>query len=322
MHAGSDAIGRDAGTPALARSPGPASKPTAFDPALSRSAALRLMSERCLAQGIPGSDARFLLLGVLGLRHVDVALHGGRPIGSEGAASLDAALRRRLAGEPVARILGAWEFWGLPFRLSPETLVPRPDSETLVEAALRCVPDRAAPLRLLDLGTGSGCILVALLSELPHATGIGLDRSEGALRTARANAAENGVAERARFVAADWCDPLAGRFDLVVSNPPYVAGAALAGLDRDVREHDPALALDGGIDGLDAYRRILEGVSGGLLSERGSFHVEVGFDQAHAVAEHGAKAGFAVRGIARDLAGHARTVSFAHCTATGASRHA
>ncbi|WP_375454348.1 peptide chain release factor N(5)-glutamine methyltransferase [uncultured Methylobacterium sp.] len=279
------------------------------------------MSEHFLAQGIPGSDARFLLLGVLGLRNIDVALHGGRQIGSEGAARLDAALRRRLAGEPVARILGAWEFWGLPFRLSPETLVPRPDSETLVEAALRGVPDRAARLRLLDLGTGSGCILVALLSELPRATGIGLDRSEGALHTARANAAENGVADRAGFVAADWCDPLAGQFDLVVANPPYIAGAAIAGLDREVREHDPALALDGGVDGLDAYRRILEGVSGGLLSERGTLHVEVGFDQARAVAEYGAKAGFAVRGIARDLAGHARTVSFSHRPAA-ASRQA
>ncbi len=149
----------------------------------------------------------------------------------------------------VARILGAWEFWGLPFQLAPETLVPRPDTEILVETALASVPDRTAPLRCLDLGTGSGCILVALLSELRNAFGIGLDRSPGALRAAHHNAVANGVGSRAAFVAGDWCDALRGGFDLVVSNPPYIAQDLIAHLDRDVRQHDPRAALDGGPDG-------------------------------------------------------------------------
>lgn len=283
----------------------------AFDPTCSRRDGHRLLSECFAAQNIPETDARFLLLGVLDLRHVDLALHGDRPIGPRGAERLNDALHRRLAGEPVARILGMWEFWGLPFRLSPETLVPRPDTETLIAAALQTAPDRDAPLRILDLGTGSGCILVALLSELPRATGIGLDRSEGALRTARANAVATGVADRAGFVAADWCDPLAGRFDLVVANPPYIVSGVIAGLDREVREHDPVVALDGGPDGLDAYRRILDAVSRGLLSEAGMLHLEIGYDQAEAVAAHGAGCGLTARGITRDLAGHDRVVSFA-----------
>ncbi|WP_375463606.1 peptide chain release factor N(5)-glutamine methyltransferase [uncultured Methylobacterium sp.] len=284
---------------------------TTFDPALSRRGALRLTAEVLDAPGIAATDARFLVLGVLDLRAIDLALHGDRPIGPEGAAGLNDAVRRRLSGEPVARILGAWEFWGLPFRLSPETLVPRPDTETVVEAALRTIPDHAARMRVLDLGTGSGCILVALLSELPHAAGVGLDRSVGALRTARANAVRNGVGTRAAFVAADWCDALAGRFDLVVSNPPYIAAAALPGLEREVRDHDPASALDGGRDGLDAYRRILDGVSRSRLAEAGTLVLEVGFDQTEAVIAAGKAAGFALRDVARDLAGHARVVVFA-----------
>ena len=281
-----------------------------FDPVLSRREALRLTSELLVAEGIAPSDARFLVLGTLGLEPIDLALRGDRPVGA-GAASLTEAVRRRLAGEPVARILGAWEFWGLPFRLSPETLVPRPDTETVVEAALRCAPDHAAPLRILDLGTGSGCILVALLTELPRARGLGLDRAVGALRTARANAAENGVADRACFVAGDWCACLAGGFDLVVSNPPYIASGVIPGLERDVRSHDPAAALDGGVDGLDAYRRILAGLAGIPLAAGAGVVLEIGFDQAEPVAALGIAAGLALRDVARDLAGHPRALTFA-----------
>ncbi|WP_409568277.1 peptide chain release factor N(5)-glutamine methyltransferase [Methylobacterium sp. E-041] len=275
-----------------------------------RSLALRRLAECFAAEGIPEGDARFLMLGVLDLRAVDLALHGGRALGSEGADRLEAAARRRAAGEPVARILGTWEFWGLPFRLSPETLVPRPDTETLVDATLETVSDPAAPLRILDLGTGSGCILVALLSALPNATGIGLDRSWNALRTARANALDNGVADRTLFVAGDWCEALVGRFDRVVSNPPYIASAVIAGLDREVREHDPIAALDGGDDGLAAYRRIVDATAGGLLAPGGSLHLEIGYDQADAVTELGRKAGLRPSGITRDLAGHTRVASF------------
>ncbi|MGH1574653.1 peptide chain release factor N(5)-glutamine methyltransferase [Methylobacterium sp. P31] len=280
---------------------------------LSRRAALRWCADRLGAGGIAeaAGDARFLLLGILGLETRDLLLDGERPLGTADAAAIDAALARRLAGEPVARILGAWEFWGLPFKLAPETLVPRPDTEILVESALACVPDRTAPLRCLDLGTGSGCILAALLSELPASFGIGLDRSPAALRVARNNAAMNGLGDRAAFVAGDWCDGIRGVFDLVVSNPPYIARAVIPTLAREVRAHDPVAALDGGPDGLDAYRRILDGVrAGALLAPAGTLIVEIGYDQAEAVQNLARAAGFTVCGLVRDLAGNDRVLRF------------
>ncbi|MCJ2126267.1 peptide chain release factor N(5)-glutamine methyltransferase [Methylobacterium sp. J-077] len=280
---------------------------------LSRRAALRRGTAVLSAGGIAeaAGDARFLMLGVLDFETRDLLLDGEKTLGADEAKSLDAALARRLSGEPVARILGTWEFWGLPFRLTPETLVPRPDTEILVEAALASVPDRTAPLRCLDLGTGSGCILVALLSECPNASGIGLDRSLGALRMARYNATVNGLGARATFAAGDWCDAVQGSFDLVVSNPPYIARDIIRHLDRDVRLHDPRAALDGGPDGLDAYRRILKGVrAADLLAPGGSLLFEIGYDQADAVRALARAAGFADRGLTRDLAGHDRVLVF------------
>ncbi|MCJ2060720.1 peptide chain release factor N(5)-glutamine methyltransferase [Methylobacterium sp. J-048] len=280
---------------------------------LSRRAAMRRCTTLLSAGGIAeaAGDARFLMLGLLGLETRDLLLDGEKILGADEAAGLDAALTRRLSGEPVARILGAWEFWGLPFRLAPETLVPRPDTEILVEAALAAVPDRAAPLRCLDLGTGSGCILVALLSELPHAFGVGLDRAPGALRMARHNAVTNAVDSRSAFVAGDWCDPLADSFDLVVSNPPYIADGLIQHLDRDVRAHDPRAALAGGPDGLAAYRRILEGVrTNALLAPGGTLLFEIGYDQAAPVRSLAHAAGFADRGLTQDLAGHDRVLRF------------
>ncbi|KNY23882.1 peptide chain release factor N(5)-glutamine methyltransferase [Methylobacterium sp. ARG-1] len=280
---------------------------------LSRRAALRrgtaLLSEGGIAEA--AGDARFLMLGLFGLESRDLLLDGDKSLGADEARRFDAALARRLTGEPVARILGAWEFWGLPFQLAPETLVPRPDTEILVETALASVRDRTAPLRCLDLGTGSGCILVALLSELRNAFGIGLDRSPGALRVAHHNAVANGVGSRAAFVAGDWCDALRGGFDLMVSNPPYIAQDVIAHLDRDVRQYDPRAALDGGPDGLDAYRRILEGVRArALLASHGTLLFEIGYDQADAVRALARGAGFADRGLTRDLAGHDRVLAF------------
>lgn len=275
--------------------------------------ALRWSAARLSAGGVgeAAGDARFLLLGLLGLETRDLLLDGDRCLAAAESAALDAALERRLGGEPVARILGTWEFWGLPFRLGPDTLVPRPDTEILVEAALAAVTDRTAPLRCLDLGTGSGCILTALLSELPRALGIGVDRSAAALTVARGNAFTNGVGGRAGFLAGDWCDAIGGRFDLVVSNPPYIRHGVIPTLDRAVRDHDPVAALDGGADGLDAYRRILDGVhAGGLLARGGTLALEIGYDQAEAVRQLARAAGFADRGLRRDLAGHDRVLSF------------
>ncbi len=280
---------------------------------LSRRRALREAVARYEAAGIADAsgDARFLVLGVLDLEPRDLALHGEQRLDAAETKRLDAALARRLAGEPVARILGAWEFWGLPFRLTPETLVPRPDTETLVEAALSAVPDREAPMRILDLGTGSGCILVALLSELPRARGVGLDRSLPALRIARANAWANGVGARAGFVVGDWCDALRGPFDLVVANPPYIARALMPALDREVRLHDPVAALDGGSDGLDAYRRILDGLhTGAILAPGGTLAFEIGFDQARAVLTLARATDLAPHGLFRDLADNDRVLVF------------
>ena len=283
-----------------------------FDPTLSRSDALRRMTEALADAGIVGNDARFLVLDLLGLTTTDLILRGDTPLGAEGAAHLDAALRRRLAGEPVARIVGAWEFWGLPFGLSRETLVPRADTETLVDVALASQADRRRPLRILDLGTGSGCILVALLSELPNAFGIGVDRSYPALVQARANAAHNAIGGRAAFVNADWTAGLSGTFDLVVSNPPYIPSETITGLSIEVRDHDPAAALDGGADGLNAYRHILRSLTTGAvrLAAGGVLAFEVGYDQAGAVSELGRETGFGPGAISRDLAGHARVVCF------------
>ena len=280
---------------------------------LSRRAALRrgtaLLNEAGIADA--AGDARFLLLGLLDLEVRDLVLGGDQPLDARAAAAFDAALARRLSGEPVARILGAWEFWGLPFRLAPETLVPRPDTEILVEAALASVPDRTAPLRCLDLGTGSGCILTALLSELPGAFGIGVDRSAAAVGVARDNASANGVGGRSAFVVGDWCAALRGPFDLVVSNPPYIARDVIPTLHREVQAHDPAAALDGGPDGLAAYRRILAAVrAGALLARGGTLAVEIGFDQAESVRGLARAAGFIDRGLTRDLAGHDRVLRF------------
>lgn len=280
---------------------------------LSRRAAVRhgsaLLAEGGIAEA--SGDARFLLLGVLGLETRALVLDGDRPLDADEAASFDAALARRRAGEPVARILGAWEFWGLPFRLAPATLVPRPDTEILVEVALAAAPDRTAPLRCLDLGTGSGCILTALLSELPGAFGVGLDRSTAAVTVARDNAAANGIGDRAAFFVGDWCDAARGTFDLIVSNPPYVVRDVIATLQREVQDHDPIAALDGGPDGLEAYRRILDGVRArALLAPGGTLAVEIGYDQAEAVRALGRAGGFIERGLARDLAGHGRVLSF------------
>ncbi|GEO99878.1 peptide chain release factor N(5)-glutamine methyltransferase [Methylobacterium haplocladii] len=283
----------------------------AFEPGFSRSEALRRATQALKQAGHTEArgDARFLCLHLLGLTPTDLALRGDAPIGPAGADALTQALTRRLRGEPVARILGEWEFRGLTFALSAGTLVPRPDTETLVDSALRLgtVPSPT----ILDLGTGSGCILIALLGEWPGARGLGVDLSEDALSTARTNAARNGVGDRAAFLRGDWCEAVRGPFDLIVSNPPYIASGVIPTLSEEVRRYDPAAALDGGPDGLDAYRAIVDGLAArpGLLAADGALLLEIGYDQAEAVAGLGRDAGFRVAGIDRDLTGHARVVT-------------
>jgi release factor glutamine methyltransferase len=255
----------------------------------------------------PDLDARILLVGTLGVAPAELALRPDEPVGNSAAERLCELQARRTAGEPVARILGFTEFWSLTFELSPETLVPRPDTETVVEAALALFPDRAGLQRILDLGTGSGCLLVTLLHELRDAWGLGVDRSPGALAIARRNARRNRVGERAAFAASDWTAALAGTFDLVVSNPPYVPTAELSRLSAEVRLHDPRRALDGGPDGLAAYRVILADANR-LLTPSGTLVLEIGYDQEEALRSLADAAGLAVRRTARDLGGRPRAV--------------
>ncbi len=253
-------------------------------------------------------DARLLLLTALGIAASDLITQPDVPLTPQEAETLAAFARRRLAHEPVARIVGEREFWGLPFRLSPETLVPRPDTETVVETTLSLLPDRRAPLRIVDFGTGSGCILVALLHELPHATGLGIDLSLGALRTARLNARLNGVGDRSLFAVSRWAEALTGTFDLIVSNPPYIASSVIPVLDPEVREHDPRLALDGGPDGLDPYR-ILLGEAGRLLRPGGLIVVEIGYDQAESLVKLATLHPLEVLRVAHDLSHHPRCIA-------------
>jgi release factor glutamine methyltransferase len=232
-------------------------------------------------------DARLLVGFVLDLDFTAMITAAGRRLKPEEGHSLEELAQRRMAGEPVARILGVKEFWGLELRLSPATLVPRPDTETVVELALeacRAQQPVNEQQRIADIGTGSGAILLALLSEFPAATGVGTDISIEALQTARNNAANLGLTARASFVACNYMAALSGTFDLIVSNPPYIRSVDIPALELEVREHDPARALDGGPDGLDAYRAIAPQAAR-LLAPGGTLVVEAGYGQSGPIAE-------------------------------------
>jgi release factor glutamine methyltransferase len=226
-------------------------------------------------------DARMLVGNALALDLTALITQAARPLTAAEAARIEAAAHRRLAGEPVARILDGKEFWGMPLQLSSATLVPRPDTETVVEMALellRAMPGYTGQARIADIGTGSGAILLALLSELPDAYGVGTDISSAALTTATTNAAHLGFGDRSAFVACDYASALRGPFDLIVSNPPYIRSADIAELATEVRDHDPLRALDGGPDGLTAYRGLIPQAAQ-LLAPNGALVVEVGHDQ-------------------------------------------
>lgn len=273
-------------------------------------AARRLVAARLREAGIetPELDARILAGAVLGLDLTGLLSAASRELSRMEAVRLNELTTRRLEGWPVARLVGAKEFWGLPLTLSDATLVPRPDTETVVEAALDLIgANRNAPLRIADLGTGSGAILLALLSELPNAYGVGTDIAIGALATAAANARRLGFSSRAAFVVSDYAAALGGGFDLIVSNPPYIASDRIDGLAPEVRDHDPRRALDGGEDGLDAYRRLVpQAVS--RLRPAGAVIVEIGYNQEEAVKHLMEQAGLAGITARADLGGIGRAV--------------
>ena len=277
--------------------------------------ALAAARRRLRAAGVESAalDARLLLGKAAGLDLTELIADSGNTLPAQTIALFDAFCERRARHEPVARILGMKEFWGLSFALSEATLVPRPETEILVDAALDLAgsdltgKEKGRPLRICDLGTGSGAILIALLSELDCATGIGLDISRPALDIALINARRHGVADRIVFIHGDFSTPLDNPFDMVVANPPYIAQGDLAGLERAVRDYDPALAIDGGRDGLVAFRAIAARLPA-LLKPGATAFVEIGAGQGDSVAALFAAQGLEIVEIRPDLAGIGRVV--------------
>jgi release factor glutamine methyltransferase len=258
----------------------------------------------------PALDARIIVGHVLGLDHTALMAQSGRVLKPAEADAIAALAARRHAHEPIARMLGYKEFWGLPFKLNSDTLLPRPETETVIEAVLAALDGErpsARVLRIVDLGTGSGALLLALLSELPNAFGVGTDISVTALGCAHDNAVALGLTARASFVACDYGAALNGPVDVLVSNPPYVAREEIADLQPEVRDYDPRLGLDGGPDGLDGYREVAAHARR-LLAPSGVLAVELGRGQLGAVTAILAGAGLARPVSQHDLAGISRAL--------------
>lgn len=276
-----------------------------------RRALLKQAGERLAASGIETAtlDARLLFQAASGLRHEDIVADPDLAVPADAAVRFSMLIERRCKFEPVSRILGTREFYGRTFRVTPDILDPRADTETLIGAALGLVKG-GEPLRILDLGTGSGAIAATLLAELPGATAVASDLSAAALAVAKGNAEALGVADRASFVQANWFEGIDGKFDLIVSNPPYIPLGDIAGLAPDVREFDPPRALDGGPDGLEAYRRLADGAAG-HLAPKGHVILEIGAGQENAVNYLFNGQGFARESRHFDLAGHVRCLVFA-----------
>lgn len=265
-------------------------------------------ARRLAEAGIEDSrrEARLILAHALGVEPVTIMGYPERTVEDHGR--YDALIARRAAREPLSHLTGRREFWSLEFEVTAETLDPRPDSETLVEAALAALPDRNAELSVLDFGTGTGCLLLALLSELPNARGLGIDISEATLAVARRNAQRLGLADRASFALGDWGAALTGPFDLIVSNPPYIPSDDIAGLQAEVARFEPRRALDGGGDGLAAYRRLAVDFAR-LLAPKGVAAVEFGVGQGPGIAGLMMSQGLVKPAFHKDLAGFDRCLT-------------
>ncbi len=285
-----------------------AGEPLTASPKLSKpvtaSSALQTATARLTAAGIERArrDARLLLSTILPGGAAALLREPEQILSRSELNQFQIAIGRRAKREPVSRVVGVREFWSLPFKISPDTLDPRPDSETLIEGILEWVQDRSRPLRILDLGTGTGCLLLALLSELPAARGLGVDISDEALAVARDNAGNLELAGRADFARHDWTMGLTGAWDIVLSNPPYIAEDEVALLEPEVSDYDPPGALIAGVDGLRDYRILIPGATD-LLNASGLLALEVGRGQADSVEEMLLAAGLHSPWRKRDLSG-------------------
>lgn len=273
-------------------------------------AALRLATSRLTDVGIEDArrEARILVGHAVRLDPQAVPITPERTMDQDQWLQFNNVLGRRCSRRPMAQVLGRREFWSLNFEVSEETLAPRPDSETLVEAALAAFPSETAAIRILDMGTGTGCLLLSVLSERPAGSGLGIDLSEEAVAVARRNAVHLGLDARSRFEIGDWTEGLAGPFDLVIANPPYIRSDEIPLLEPEVGMFEPSLALDGGPDGLDCYRKIAANCRD-LMAPDGRIVLEIGIGQAMSVAQILSSAGLADITIRRDLAGIERCVT-------------
>lgn len=257
---------------------------------------------------LPPKDVRLIIQKILNISDEEWLLNKDKALSDIENKMIERVMQRRLNGEPVARIFQEWEFWGLEFHLSKDTLVPRPDTETIIDFVLKT--QNMPPASILDLGTGSGCILISLLKEYEDAFGVGIDISAGALKTARRNAVRHDVFKRSEFIKADWTMPIEGTFDVIVSNPPYIETSVIESLQPEVREHDPYIALDGGEDGLDSIKIILEKIKS-HTSDNTSIFFEIGYNQTDSVMKLIDKYGFYTKDVYKDLSGHDRVIEFA-----------
>lgn len=274
---------------------------------------LNAATERLAASGIEDArdEARRLLRHALGLDAAGMLSRGDKALSETEAARFEALVARRAAREPLSQIIGSVGFWTLDLIVTRDVLTPRPDTETVVEAALASLPDRSAPWRILDIATGSGAIALALLSELPNATAIATDISAAALEIAKANAARNHLEERIAFLETSWADGVEGLFDLLVSNPPYIAPEVIETLEPEVRVFEPRLALDGGRDGLEPYPHLIAEARRLLAPGAGAFF-EIGHDQGKAALALAQAGGVMGPRILADLAGRDRVLAFAN----------
>ena len=269
--------------------------------------ALGTVARRLERAGVDSArlDARLLVGAATGETMAGLIVRPDRRLSSREADLLSAVTRRRCAREPLAHILGIREFWSLDFEVSADVLTPRPGSETLIEAACQHISASTRPLRVLDLGTGTGCLLLALLHEFPTATGVGVDVSPAAIAVARRNGERLGFGTRFAFFVGDWTASITDRFDIVVSNPPYIASGEIAGLAPEVALYEPHNALDGGADGLDVYRALLPLMSN-VLAPGGTALFEMGAGQSDIICALACTCGLAIAGVQADMAGIAR----------------